>query len=87
MASGTTSGTTGRVTEVDLPDGREDGREGSAAQWAASTSECVGYSVQVFEDAICAAKEATVGVLGVDGADLDEETAKRWVGNDADGGG
>ena len=88
-ASGTVSGTTGRLIAVDLLlAAREAGRRGRSVQCAASTRECVGYNGTMVEDPCCAwaAKEAAVGVDGDEGDDLEDETANTCVGNDAEGG-
>ena len=86
-ASGTATGTTGRLSAVDFEEGRAAGKVGRRVQCAARTSECVGYRGTMLDEVACwAAKEATVGVVGLEADGLDDEIANTCVGNAEDDG-
>lgn len=81
-ALGTLMGTTGRLRLALRLEGRERGRGGRSVQYAASTSACVGWSGTVAESELEleTVKDATVGVVGAEGEDLEDEMARMCVG-------
>lgn len=68
----------GRLTLAVRFVGRERGRGGRSVQYAASTSAWVGWrgTVTEREDEFVMEKEATVGVVGAEGDDFEEEIAR-----------